>query len=109
MSRSMRVSLVIRPPLSAPGCGWPPYSAGVGRVSSNLTDEARDFRIPGRCEDARGRVELDEPPADEHRDAIGEALRLAAVVGHEHGRHALRAEDRGELGHERVACRRVEI
>jgi len=95
----------------------PPTSTAVTPASRRSTrpgderldaDEARDLRRDRGVEDARGGHPAGAAGVHEHGHPVGQRLRLAALVRHQHGGDPVGAQDGAEVGHQRGARRRVE-
>ena len=97
-----------------PGDGDPPqHRLGHGAVErtvehDDVAEEPRDGLRRGARVDPRGRTDLLQGAAAEHRDLVGEGESLGLVVGDEHGGDARGAEDVGDGGAGRDPQARVE-
>ena len=74
-----------------------PSRLDVGGYQVDGAQEARQPSVPRTLVELRRRALLDDPPVAQHGDGVGQRQRLLLIVGDEHGRHALLAQQRMDL------------
>ena len=89
------------PPTSSTTRVRPPPPGSATPWSNDGPGEAGDERVGGRSDQLRRRADLEQPPVDDHADAVGERRRILEVVRDEDRRQPKRGEQVAQLARAR--------